>query len=1779
VYVSAVTTATGNFTVNIGLTWDNYIGYGDSLTLSVAINSVNALAPGSQTVFPIEPRNTVDMRPTVRSALFTPTTANGRTGTLVLSTRAVSDTLSATSFYFDEVSLKLPRDWSIEGATCYIYYASWVAGWSPVRITRRMNTLFTVTYHNLASSSVFTVLCDDVTAGAMPVTDFPVAVGFVAANSTKMVVDASSPAGLTYDPTNAPLSRRYVSILISTSLPVSYIVRSDVVSLYNSRYDNFGFYSFKTAGTNEHRVTIELSGRDRAFEAALASATAALSMVKEIERNFDGVFSVPDTAPATGDAGDYQCRASASDAFTSCVMTPPGCSDVFQGAVTCVIAGAEIPGACYGSRPPEAATETAACVPAFATLTLKYAAATEQITVSFTKKQASFLGRPTLTLTLTPSVAGLFDWDGAAAACTGGAVCSVLPDGSLTVTLASVDGADAADSFTVASPAAKYGAANETVTVTAVTDAGVNVLSDVADTVFALNAEAGVIPILAAEAEFSVVFAPYDSTKEAGSVLISGYSLGAASATPLFTGRLAAADAAGLSVMFPADWDVLPQCFLAVRTSSGASVWPFALSFTASTGAYNAVVGEHVIALPAGVAGDSIYGFQVQCNATAPPRITSEPVALAVLGVGQAFVARAEVAPTLTYDPSTAHLVPHVIFTEATLTDTVLAVDAAALAAAAVATAPATDVAALAAHDADSGDVSLTLRLALGSRVFADALRRPDALASLLLSAVPGAAVADFTFAEPAQEALAGAWQCNIGGVWGDCAAPNDCGHFAGELGCYEASTAAAQAPFACAFDASELVTPVTAGCGAWQCKTVAGALVACTDASVCAAGCAQDVPIAVDTAPGVEQHRDATFLGGAYEQFCVLGGAIQTDDAVETFCPAGVVAPASYAATCNTTATCALQCAGVDGTAKSCDSDLSWGACSASCGAGTQNRLTYCAGSALAIGTTLAGSAAVDAGFCAGAVAVAPVSRACFGASCDYAWKCLDYTGAAVDCTDAVYAPCSASCGAGTQTRTVVCATVDGATVTSAAAPEAMCAARVAKPASSKACTTTACANAAWKCYAVGDSPFAATDCASDVTFKCAASGCRAATSARRNVACYDGAVRAAADKCSEPAPAAVTNCAAVHDGCHVDFTGAACTIQGTGAVAGNCVAAVGDDSNMFRRGVCRDDKGAAVAGACTTAETDEMCVFPMCAASVTYAWSTDSTAACVPGCRSYKPVTPLCMASTGTGAAVSVDVSFCALAPNKPLPYAPCPDTACLNGGVCAATAPVVFGSEAVPGLLAQCACSTGFSGALCGTASAVGSVSVDASIGRVRWAIAAGNSPYVTISTAIAAPAAPAASSVNAVAWAVAPLSAAQGGAWTLVAIVPADSNYDAGSGTSSFVMDLSGYAANTYIVRVAVAGGANSSVTFTYAPACAACENGGSCDVTTGACACVGDYSGPRCEVAPCATRACNPLTSSCDLTSASTAQCVCQPGFAGPRCGALIGACPRDATEGVCANGAVRMVLTADGAAACGACQCGGSWSGALCNTCALQCQNGGAPAPGACNVCSCRAGFHGVSCELRHTTLTLNFLPTAAEVGTEGALAAWTRRLELSLSALIGDASVPVSVTATQTVTDPLTGAVYLQTTIAAGSYAPGSAEMLDAYARLAALKEHLGGSAATGTTAEAGSLEAFTELALVHGVGFSDEHCADDAETACPTGSLRSAAMPPGGEEIPRGDGGLSTGAKIAIGVCLGIGGAILIASLLYCLLRPKASASVKPTNVPADAEVEMTEATPDGV
>jgi hypothetical protein len=947
-------------------------------------------------------------------------------------------------------------------------------------------------------------------------------------------------------------------------------------------------------------------------------------------------------------------------------------------------------------------------------------------------------------------------------------------------------------------------------------------------------------------------------------------------------------------------------------------------------------------------------------------------------------------------------------------------------------------------------------------------------------------------------------------------------------------------------------------------------------------------VPISIDVS------KNEHLAAGPFKQTCFVDGAAADHG---MFCPLSLRTPQTYAATCDAKSTCALHCAGLDGKLKSCSSGLSWAACDATCGAGKQARITKCSGeTSLKIGDIIG---AVPDSLCNAVTPAFDVERPCDGRGCtSYAWKCM-VAGSPVDCDDSAgYSGCSGKCGAATETRAVVCTSVtsDG-TFAGLETNESFCTARALKPASSRICTSTDCTGAVWKCYQRGGNPFSPVTCGDGGAVSCPVDKCHAAVSIARNVGCYDQETnaRAAASKCNAAAkPDTTIVCEADTSGCVVDFTGAKCDTVTDHTNAGRtCIPSAGTPSGVFRVGKCVDTTGTVVTGVCSEAQVRKQCVLPVCAGAetLTYAWATDkSSSLCQDGCKSFAPVTVTCVAS-GVGDPTEVDDSFCAAA-DKPLPYEACEPGVCASGSTCGADTPVFVGATKYSGIFAKCVCPAGFYGPLCDQTAEL-SLTFDRATSTASWTFdsaGAANAAYF-LTFSVSLDDAPHSVSDG-------PLPVPDTGAMRLtytaetadLVIVPADMNCDTDAGCS-YTLAMSGVRHGFHTLHAnfigATAPSGGSTILEQIDCDGGSCGAHGSCDYETYACTCDEGYSGAQCEVAPCATAGCNVLASSCDFASddSDVAQCVCDSAdFTGAKCDALDGGCPQAES---CAHGAVRIVFADDtGAAACGACQCSGNWAGELCDTCKLQCQNGGTvDVASGCSKCACTtAGVHGDTCELHHSVLTLNianstdtawfFTETATSAEKSASLAAWSTTFVRSLAALSGNPAIPVAVASVAVVADKA-GTKYMQLLVHYGSYTHGSSAQFETYAAIETLKTRAQVDRTTvGVRSHLSELSALAPLYMARGMGAFDPLCSanTDADVECPKGSLNSASFDDGGEPSSGSDT-LSTKEKIAVGVCVGVGGVLLIALVLFALYKCGVLASYGAKKFDASAGgVEMT-------
>jgi len=168
-------------------------------------------------------------------------------------------------------------------------------------------------------------------------------------------------------------------------------------------------------------------------------------------------------------------------------------------------------------------------------------------------------------------------------------------------------------------------------------------------------------------------------------------------------------------------------------------------------------------------------------------------------------------------------------------------------------------------------------------------------------------------------------------------------------------------------------------------------------------------------------------------------------------------------------------------------------------------------------------------------------------------------------------------------------------------------------------------------------------------------------------------------------------------------------------------------------------------------------------------------------------------------------------------------------------------------------------------------------------------------------------------------------------------------------------------------------------FSIADPCAYkyCGDKGIC--TNGTCECVPGYSGIACAIGPCERAKCDRLHSSCNNddyiyfnpNSPTLDTCPCTDGYSGSQCRT-----PPSCASKTCKNGAdlTLVIVHSDGTSNdtgdCGVCDCLNRWRGDECETCTLQCENGG-KADSTCSECICTAGYFGSTCDCRYYTITI----------------------------------------------------------------------------------------------------------------------------------------------------------------------------------------------------------------
>jgi len=185
-------------------------------------------------------------------------------------------------------------------------------------------------------------------------------------------------------------------------------------------------------------------------------------------------------------------------------------------------------------------------------------------------------------------------------------------------------------------------------------------------------------------------------------------------------------------------------------------------------------------------------------------------------------------------------------------------------------------------------------------------------------------------------------------------------------------------------------------------------------------------------------------------------------------------------------------------------------------------------------------------------------------------------------------------------------------------------------------------------------------------------------------------------------------------------------------------------------------------------------------------------------------------------------------------------------------------------------------------------------------------------------------------------------------------------------------------------------------FSVADACSyvSCGLYGSC--RAGQCMCRGGWSGDRCQTGPCEAAQCDATHSTCSndaavlqAGSATLAVCPCRDGYSGAQCRTPPACAAQSQT---CRNGGDMREVQVTADSCTGQCACQGNWTGALCQTCGLQCANGGVPAADCSGCTGCAKGAFGARCEFNYYQLQFQFLSDVSGwYGVAGSAAAASR--------------------------------------------------------------------------------------------------------------------------------------------------------------------------------------------
>ena len=826
-------------------------------------------------------------------------------------------------------------------------------------------------------------------------------------------------------------------------------------------------------------------------------------------------------------------------------------------------------------------------------------------------------------------------------------------------------------------------------------------------------------------------------------------------------------------------------------------------------------------------------------------------------------------------------------------------------------------------------------------------------------------------------------------------------------------------------------------------------------------------------------------------------------------------------------------------------------------------------------------------------------------GFACTFDWRC---TGASAGLTcvstdDSQFSStCSTNCGDGTRSNAPYCARFNNGQYKDAANDE-KCPGN-AKPTLTKDCSVYTCPNAMWKCYASGANGNTMIPCTNDSGYASCAhnSGCHTNPAVQRVAVCVADSSSTAdiANHCpaavASSKPAETKACASSLDKCDAQLDDEAecsinnqvvkCGIATRPGVCINSVTSTGVDSALCT------EASLPLTQTCANIPTD--CDFPA-------GWVSDQSE-CVtstaPLCKSIRTQTSKCAFVNAENKEVAAAAYTC-VGLSKPPAFVDCkkPAVACAAGrGTCTGFQSFQVEGEEQKNVLATCVCGAEFFDASCSTAIALSELTATWNASTrsidVAWATNAASVAGAKVTVRVTPPG-----------YLVA-LNTVEVAIGTLVASVSAaEHKLSPGTHTVTVFFSTSVSVSTTVVVGLlcdAETGKAHS------------CANGGTCNESTGECACTGAWTGDYCSVSPCESAACNTANAknpSC-LVVDNQAKCNClmaEDGTALFRDALCTEAIDTTCAGLMCANGGTPLALynESSNAVECtNTCTCpeNSPFTGILCDTCRDSCYADGTVGSisGQCK-CTCKAGYTDKECRCRYVNLRLVFprsaLPFLGKSNEAAQLAVWSAAIKADLQSLGGKSSLIYTVASVSSGSTKKGNFVNVLINVGPNcSLKEQKAFALPvAFSALAALSHPVSVSrftaqavvdmaetyAAVKTIADSissGQTSTTTTLsaAVATNVGISDDACAlscADVPKGTGTGVV---------EVDTDADGGSSTSGSgnndddIIIGVVVGVGGFLIIAAIVFfawykklCCFAGSSGASAADKN----AGIEMAE------